>query len=76
MGHQHMINGAHAQIEIIKEMEDRNEILALASFYWDCSIDWGKFVTKVTSIGDRMFAEFDSEDSVIFYTQFKTVGRL
>ena len=74
-----MIEEAQAQVEIIEvwgEGEDR--LLALASFYWDAEQDWPDFVQQVTSVADRMFAEFNNEieENVTQYIQFKTGGLL
>ena len=74
-----MMEEAQAQIEIIEvwgEGEDR--LLALASFYWDAEQDWPDFVQQVTSVADRMFAEFNNEieENVTQYIQFKTGGVL
>ena len=81
-----MIADAQGQVEIIGvhafeykgvwKREDR--LLALATFYWEAEQDWSDFVQQVTSVGDRMFAEFNNEveDTVTQYMQFKTGGRL
>ena len=80
-----MIEGASAQVEIIESMPDRGDIsvwqwrtLALATFYWEAEQDWPDFVQQVTSVADRMFAEFNNEieENVTQYIQFKTGGIL
>jgi hypothetical protein len=77
MGHRHMIDGAHAQIEIIKvrdwQDKSKDQLLALASFTWDCNMCWGEFSKSVMRIADTMYAEFDEAfDGVTQYVQFKT----
>jgi hypothetical protein len=71
-----MIEGASAQVEIIESIPAR--MLALATFYWKGEQDWPDFVAQVTSVADRMFAEFNNEieDNVTQYIQFKTGGDL
>lgn len=81
-----MIAEAQGQVEIIGvkmtsnkgvwKREDR--LLALATFYWEAEQDWSVFVQQVTSVGDRMFAEFNNEveNNVTQYMQFKTGGGL
>ena len=81
-----MIADAQGQVEIIGvhafeykgvwKREDR--LLALATFYWEAEQDWPDFVQQVTSVGDRMFAEFNNEvkNNVTQYIQFKTGGEL
>ena len=78
-----MIEGASAQIEIIeligtKSVKPYVNTLALATFYWKAEQDWPVFVAQVTSVADRMFAEFNNElkDNVTQYIQFKTGGAL
>ena len=79
-----MIEGASAQVEIIERMPERGDIsgylrtLALATFYWEAEQDWPDFVQQVTSVADRMFAEFNNEveSTVTQYIQFKTGGVL
>ena len=79
-----MIEGASAQVEIIESIPERGDIssytrmLALATFYWEGEQDWPVFVAQVTSVADRMFAEFNNEieDNVTQYIQFKTGGRV
>ena len=79
-----MIEGASAQVEIIESIPARGDIssytrmLALATFYWEGEQDWPVFVAQVTSVADRMFAEFNNEieDNVTQYIQFKTGGDL
>jgi len=76
-----MIDGASAQIEIIDTtyIPDRyTRTLALASFYYEGDQDWPDFVAQVTSVADRMFAEFNNEieETVTQYIQFKTGGVL
>ena len=79
-----MIEGASAQVEIIESIPERGDIssytrmLALATFYWKGEQDWPDFVAQVTSVADRMFAEFNNEieDNVTQYIQFKTGGFL
>ena len=79
-----MIEGASAQVEIIESIPERGDIssytrmLALATFYWEGEQDWPVFVAQVTSVADRMFAEFNNEieDNVTQYIQFKTGGDL
>ena len=77
-----MIEGASAQIEIIElissPVEPYVNTLALATFYWKAEQDWPVFVAQVTSVADRMFAEFNNElkDNVTQYIQFKTGGAL
>jgi hypothetical protein len=79
-----MIEGASAQVEIIESIPDRGDIssytrmLALATFYWEGEQDWPVFVAQVTSVADRMFAEFNNEieNNVTQYIQFKTGGNL
>tara|TARA_R100001591_G_scaffold53456_1_gene63543 strand:+ start:722 stop:970 length:249 start_codon:yes stop_codon:yes gene_type:complete len=77
MGHRHMIDGAHAQIEIIKvrdwQDKSKDQTLALASFTWDCHTCWLEFTRIVMNISDTMYAEFDEAfDGVTQYVQFKT----
>lgn len=81
MSAQTMIDRATAQVEIIKAIGNRTtlagdrvetRLLALATFYWEGDEDWTVFVNKVINSGDRMFAEFDDEESVTQYIQFKT----
>jgi hypothetical protein len=72
-----MIDGAHAQIEIIKVRDwsdrTRDQNLALASFTWDSNICWLEFSKSVMRISDTMYAEFDEAfDGVTQYVQFKT----
>ena len=81
-----MIADAQGQVEIIGvhafeykgvwKREDR--LLALATFYWEAEQDWPDFVQQVTSVGDRMFGEFNNEveNNVTQYMQFKTGGGL
>ena len=81
-----MIAEAQGQVEIIGvkmtsnkgvwKREDR--LLALATFYWEAEQDWSDFVQQVTSVGDRMFGEFNNEveNNVTQYMQFKTGGEL
>ena len=79
-----MIEGASAQVEIIESMPSKGDIsgylrvLALASFYWEAEQDWPDFVQQVTSVADRMFAEFNNrgENTVTQHIQFKTGGVL
>ena len=79
-----MIDGASAQVEIIESMPSKGDIsgylrvLALASFYWEAEQDWPDFVQQVTSVADRMFAEFNNEieNTVTQHIQFKTGGVL
>jgi len=79
-----MIEGASAQVEIIESMPERGDIsgylqtVALATFYWEAEQDWPDFVKQVTSVADRMFAEFNNrgENTVTQYIQFKTGGVL
>ena len=70
MGHKHMIDGAHAQVEILDE---NDEILVLASFYWDYDMCWTDFTARIVSVADRMYAEFD-DGNTTQYIQFKTGG--
>ncbi len=81
MSAQTMIDGATAQVEIIKAISNRTtlagdrvetRLLALATFYWEGDEDWSVFVKRVTNSADTMFAEFDDEESVTQYIQFKT----
>jgi hypothetical protein len=65
-----MIDGAHAQVEILDE---NDEILVLASFYWDYDMCWTDFTARVVSVADRMYAEFD-DGNTTQYIQFKTGG--
>jgi len=91
MGITSMVDEASAQIEIITSNEgdcfDTTDIhrdqkpyrlLALATFYWQGDQDWPEFVQQVTSVADRMFAEFNEEtkETVTQYIQFKTGGIL
>jgi len=84
MGITSMIEGASAQVEIIESMPERGDIsgylqtVALATFYWEAEQDWPDFVQQVTSVADRMFAEFNDEtkETVTQYIQFKTGGIL
>jgi len=84
MGITSMIEGASAQVEIIESMPERGDIsgylqtVALATFYWEAKQDWPDFVQQVTSVADRMFAEFNDEtkETVTQYIQFKTGGIL
>jgi hypothetical protein len=77
-----MCDGASAQIEIIETIDANvqryNRTLAIATFYWEAEQDWLAFVAQVTSVADRMFAEFNNEieDNVTQYIQFKTGGTL
>lgn len=79
---QYMSDGASAQIEIIEtidaNVERYNRTLAIATFYWEAEQDWPVFVAQVTSVADRMFAEFNNEieENVTQYIQFKTGGFL
>jgi len=81
---QHMIDGVSAQIEIFEAVPDKGDIsgylrtLALATFSWEGDQDWPVFVAQVTSVADRMFAEFNNEieENVTQYIQFKTGGFL
>ena len=79
---QYMIDDASAQVEIIEfcdlGIDSYNRTLALATFYWEAEQDWPNFVAQVTSVADRMFAEFNNEieDNVTQYIQFKTGGVL
>lgn len=79
---QYMGDGASAQIEIIEtidaNVERYNRTLAIATFYWEADQDWPAFVAQVTSVADRMFAEFNNEikENVTQYIQFKTGGFL
>ena len=65
-----------ARLEFEWHREDR--LIALATFYWEAEQDWSDFVQQVTSVGDRMFAEFNNEvgNNVTQYIQFKTGGYL
>ena len=89
MGITSMMDRATAQIEIITTergdtfditdpIRDQkpHRVLALATFYWEADEDWTEFARRVASVGDRMFLEFDDEDSVTQYIQFKTGGKL
>ena len=81
-----MIADAQGQVEIIEVFEfeyngvwkREDRLLALATFYWEAEQDWPVFVQQVTSVGDRMFAEFNNEveNTVTQYIQFKTGGHL
>ena len=79
-----MVDGASAQIEIVEtilksgNVKSYNRTLALATFCWEADQDWPAFVAQVTSIADRMFAEFNNEikENVTQYIQFKTGGFL
>ena len=86
-----MIDEASAQIEIVATDKGNRfdttdlhrgqkpyRLLALASFYWQGDQDWPEFVQQVTSVADRMFAEFNNEaaENVTQYIQFKTGGVL
>ncbi len=79
---QYMGDGASAQIEIIEtidaNVERYNRTLAIATFYWEAEQDWPDFVAQVTSVADRMFAEFNNEieENVTQYIQFKAGGVL
>ncbi len=80
----YMIDGVSAQVEIIETIPERGDIssytrtLALATFCWEADQDWHVFVAQVTSVADRMFAEFNNEieENVTQYIQFKTGGVL
>ena len=91
MGITSMVDGANAQIEIVTtdkgdtfDMTDvhreqqPHRVLALATFKWVADQDWPDFVQQVTSVADRMFAEFNDEtkETVTQYIQFKTGGVL
>mgnify|MGYP003624311916 CR=1 FL=1 len=81
-----MTADAQGQVEIIEVFEFQNNgewhredrLIALATFYWEAEQDWPDFVQQVTSVGDRMFAEFNNEvgNNVTQYIQFKTGGHL
>tara|TARA_R110000824_G_scaffold57261_4_gene155959 strand:+ start:836 stop:1108 length:273 start_codon:yes stop_codon:yes gene_type:complete len=81
-----MTADAQGQVEIIEVFEFQNNgewhredrLIALATFYWEAEQDWSDFVQQVTSVGDRMFAEFNNEvgNNVTQYIQFKTGGYL
>ena len=81
-----MTADAQGQVEIIEVFEFQNNgewhredrLIALATFYWEAEQDWPDFVQQVTSVGDRMFAEFNNEvgNNVTQYIQFKTGGYL
>ena len=77
-----MADNASAQIEIIETIDANvgryNRTLAIATFYWEAEQDWPAFVAQVTSVADRMFAEFNNEieENVTQYIQFKTGGVL
>tara|TARA_R110001599_G_scaffold107822_1_gene270581 strand:+ start:363 stop:635 length:273 start_codon:yes stop_codon:yes gene_type:complete len=81
-----MTADAQGQVEIIEVFEFQNNgewhredrLIALATFYWEAEQDWSDFVQQVTSVGDRMFAEFNNEvgNNVTQYIQFKTGGHL
>ena len=81
---QYMIDGASAQIEIVEAVPAHGGIegyfrtLAFADFCWEGDQDWPVFVAQVTSVADRMFAEFNNEieENVTQYIQFKTGGVL
>ena len=79
---QYMIDDVSAQVEIIEfcdlGIDSYNRTLALATFYWEADQDWPDFVQQVTSVADRMFAEFNNEieENVTQYIQFKTGGVL
>lgn len=77
MGHRHMIDGANAQIEIIKVRDRKDkakdQTLALSTFYWDPHMCWLEFSKSVMRIADIMYTQFDEEFSgVTQYVQFKT----